>query len=172
MDATPAPTSLTGLDVEAYMRAALAEAEVAGLAGERPIGAVLVVRGAIVSRGHSCANAARSQLAHAETQALLQGGDALWEHYRDAVLVTTVEPCPMCLGATVMADVPHIVFALHDHNTGSRQIVETIPYVTRHIHTYLGGVLEADSRALIARFDPDLLRYIQPDSPSIEDATA
>jgi tRNA(adenine34) deaminase len=154
---------VTGLDLEAYMRAALAEAEAAGMAGERPIGAVLVIDGAIVSRGHARANAARSQLAHAEMRALLAGGDALWERYHDAVLFTTVEPCPMCLGATVMADVPHIVFALHDGNAGSRRIVETIPYVRRHIRTYLGGVLEAASRALFERFDPGTLAYIQQD---------
>lgn len=162
MDEALAALGLTGLDLARYMRAALAEAELAGLAGEYPIGAVLVVDGAIVSRGHARAQATRSQLAHAETQALLQGGEALWTQYQHAVLFTTVEPCPMCLGATVMADVPHIVFALPDSNAGSRRIVETIPYVQRHIRTYLGGVLEADSRALFARFHPDLLAYIQP----------
>ena len=66
----------------------------------------------------------------------------------------------MCLGATVMADVPHVVFALPDTVAGSRRIVETIPYVRRHIETYLGGVLEDESRALIGRFDPGLLAYI------------
>jgi tRNA(adenine34) deaminase len=163
MQSTHTPSALAGLDLEAYMRAALAEAEAAGLVGERPIGAVLVIDGTIVSRGHARANAMRSQLAHAETQALLQGGDALWERYHDALLFTTVEPCPMCLGATVMADVPHIVFALHDGNAGSRRIVESIPYVRRHIRTYLGGLLEVESRALFERFDRDTLAYIEQD---------
>jgi tRNA(adenine34) deaminase len=153
--------TLAGMDLEAYMRAALAEAEIAGLAGERPFGAVLVIRGTIVSRGRGCHQAKRSQLGHAELQALLGGGEALWERYREAVLFTTVEPCPMCLGATVMADVPHVVFALHDSVAGCRQIVETVSYVRRHIRTYLGGVLAADSRALFTRFDPDGLAYIE-----------
>ena len=68
-------------------------------------------RGAIVARGRARQRELHSQLAHAELQALLTGGEALWKRYERTVLFTTMEPCPMCLGATVMADVPHIVFA-------------------------------------------------------------
>ena len=145
---------VAALDLEALMREALVEAEAAGLAGEYPIGAILVIDGAIVARGRAGHEGKRSQLAHAEMQALLAGGEALWTGYERAVLFTTMEPCPMCLGATVMADVPHIVFASHDAVAGSRQIVETVPYVRRHIVTYLGGVLEDEARALMARLHP------------------
>jgi tRNA(Arg) A34 adenosine deaminase TadA len=98
---------------------------------------------------------------HAEMQALLQGGDPLWERYDDAVLVTTLEPCPMCLGATVMADVPHVGFALPDAVAGSQRLVDTIPYIRRHIRTYHGGVLEAEAAALFERFDPATLVYVR-----------
>jgi tRNA(adenine34) deaminase len=145
---------VAALDLEANMREALIEAEAAGLAGEYPIGAVLVIDGAIIARGRACHEGKRSQLAHAEMQALLTGGEALWTGYERAVLFTTMEPCPMCLGATVMADVPHIVFASHDAIVNSRQIVETVPYVRRHIVTYLGGVLEDEALALMARLHP------------------
>lgn len=72
----------------------------------------------------------------------------------------------MCPGAAVMADVPHIVFAgsvfaLADVNAGSGRIVETIPYVRRHIRTYHGGVLADEARALFERFDPAMLAYVQ-----------
>jgi tRNA(adenine34) deaminase len=142
------------------MREALHEAEAAGLAGELPIGAVLAVDGKIVARGHAQHQRHKSQLMHAELNALMHGGKALWEHYRDAIIFTTVEPCPMCLGAVVMADVPHIIFASHDEVVHSRQIVATNVYVRRHIHSYYGGVLENESQALIARFNPTMLRYI------------
>jgi len=148
--------ALAGLDIEAMMREALAEAEAAALEDELPIGSVLVIDGEIISRGRARHREARSQIMHAETQALLSGGDALLERCDRAVLFTTLEPCPMCLGAAVMADVPHIVFAAHDRLAGCPQIVETIPYVRRHIRTYLGGVLEAESLALIERFAPGL----------------
>src|SRR5919202_4766636 len=134
-DAAPLPGELAGLDVMAYMRDALVEAEAAGRAGEVPIGAVLVVDGVVVSRGRARRRATRSQLMHAEMQALLHGGDPLWERYDDAGLVTTLEPCPMCLGAIVMADVPHVVFALPDAVAGSQRLVDTVPYIRRHIRT-------------------------------------
>ena len=138
-------------DVVAFMREALVEAEAAGAAGELPIGAVLVVGGEVVSRGRSRQRQRRSQLAHAELDALLAGGEAAWTRHDDGVLFTTVEPCPMCLGAVVMADVPHVVFAADDPNAGVPAMLE-IPYVARHVATYRGGVLEDEARALIGRY--------------------
>jgi tRNA(adenine34) deaminase len=143
--------------VETMMRAALAEAEAAGEAGEYPIGAVVALDGEVVSRGRSRQRAARSQLAHAELEALQGGGELLWERHDDAVLFTTLEPCPLCLGAAVMADLPHIVFAHPDPAVQSALIVERIPYVASHIETYRGGVLRDESRSLFARYEPRLL---------------
>jgi tRNA(adenine34) deaminase len=143
--------------VEAMMRVALAEAEAAGEAGEYPIGAVIAVDGEVVSRGRSRQRELRSQLAHAELEALQRGGDPLWTRHDDAVLFTTVEPCPLCLGAAVMADVPHIVFAHPDPAVQSALIIERVPYVASHIDTYRGGVLRNESRALFERYEPGLL---------------
>ncbi len=91
-----APTIAT-LGLTAFMREALHEAEQAGEAGDLPIGAVLVIDEQIVSRGRSQQHTQHSQIAHAELNALLQGGQILWEHYERAMVFTTVEPCPMCL---------------------------------------------------------------------------
>lgn len=151
---------LAGLDLEHYMRAALAEAEAAGQAGELPIGAVVVLDGQIISRGRARHTERQSQLAHAELLALQAGGPLLFTDSDRAILFTSAEPCPLCLGAAVMADVPHIVFACHDQVVHSAETVSNNPYVRRHIQTYLGGVLEAESRAIIARYNPALLRYI------------
>jgi tRNA(adenine34) deaminase len=134
------------------MREALAEAEAAAAAGERPIGAVLVVGGEIVSRGRSRQNELRSQLAHAELEALQNGGEAVWSRYSEAVLFTTVEPCPLCLGAVVMADVPHVVFAYRDALVETNRLIEGSPYIARHLETYCGGLLESEARRLVARF--------------------
>lgn len=141
------------------MREALSEAEAAGEAGQLPIGAVLVLDGEIVSRGRNRHLERRTQLAHAELEALLEGGEAAWSRHEDCVLYTTVEPCPMCLGALVMADVPHVAFAAHDANAGIHHMGDSA-YVARHIRTYEGGILERDSLDLIARYDTELLAYI------------
>lgn len=89
---------IAALDLEFFMREALKEADAAGSAGEYPIGAVLTVEGKIISRGRARHNELRSQLAHAEMNALHLGGDTLWENFERAVLFTTLEPCPMCFG--------------------------------------------------------------------------
>jgi tRNA(adenine34) deaminase len=145
---------------EAMMHEALTEARAAGEAGEYPIGAVVAIDGRVISRGRSRQRELRSQLAHAELEALQRGGDELWERHDEAVLFTTVEPCPLCLGAAVMADVPHLVFAHEDPAVQSALILERVEDVRRHIKTYRGGVLRTESRALFERFEPRLLDWL------------
>jgi len=151
---------ISDLDLEKFMRIALEEAELAGQAGEIPIGAVVVIDDEIISRGRARHNEFKSQVRHAELNAILDGGESLWKDYPRAILITTVEPCPMCLGATVMADIPHIIFALHDNIGKSSLSIETNPYINRHIKTYFGGVLEDRSIELFKRYAPDDLDYI------------
>lgn len=151
---------VAALDLERWMREALREAEDAGEAGEYPIGAVVVIDGEVIARGRSRQLERRSQLAHAELDALLGAGEVLWDRHDESVLFTTLEPCPLCLGATVMADVPHIVFAHGDPAVQSREIVERVPYVGSHIETYHGGVLRDESRALFERYEPRMLKWL------------
>ncbi len=71
----------------------------------------------------------------------------------------------MCLGAAVMADIPHIIFAKHDKNVHSQLSVETNPYIRRHIKNYFGGVLEEESTKLLVRYSPRELKYIETGGP-------
>src|SRR5512143_1858264 len=155
---------LTGLDLEGFMREALIEARAAGEAGELPIGAVIVVDGKIIARGRARHKEYRNQIRHAEINALLCADDRLRTEYGRAILLTTVEPCPMCLGAAVMADIPHIIFAKHDQNVHSKLSVESNPYIRRHIRSYHGGVLEEESTQILAQFRPEDLRIIESGS--------
>ena len=152
---------IANIDLEKFMREALLEAESAGRAGELPIGAIIALDDEIISRGQARHQRAKSQLSHAELNALLNGGDRLWTDYKRAILFTTVEPCPMCLGAVVMADIPHVIFAKHDQVVHSRLSVETNPYIRRHIKTYFGGVLEIESTQILAQYKPQDLKYIE-----------
>jgi tRNA(adenine34) deaminase len=151
---------ISDLNLEKFMNSALEEAELAGQAGEIPIGAIVVIDNQVISRGRARHKEIKSQLSHAELNAMLDGGERLWKDYRKAILFTTVEPCPMCLGATVMADIPHIIFALHDNIGQSSLSIETNPYINRHIKTYFGGVLEDKSIELFKKYAPDDLEYI------------
>lgn len=143
------------------MREALAEADAAGQAGEFPIGAVLALDGEIIARGRARHGEYKSQLRHAELNALLDGGEKLWTDFRRAILFTTVEPCPMCLGAVVMADVPHVIYALNDSVVQSKITLEANPYIRRHIQSYFGGALEDESVRVIGRYNPKILKYMQ-----------
>ena len=153
--------ALENLDLEKFMHEALMEADAAGRAGELPIGAVLVLDGETISRGRAHHNEQKSQISHAELNALLAGGEKLWTDYKQAVLFTSVEPCPMCLGAVVMADVPHIIYALNDQVVHSKTTIESNPYVQRHIKSYYGGVLENESAKIFEKYRPKDLKHIQ-----------
>lgn len=155
---------LSHLNLAEFMREALQEAELAGQSGELPIGAVIVIDGEIIARGRACHNAMRSQLRHAELNAMLDGGERLWTDFKRAILFTTVEPCPLCLGAVVMADIPHVIFGMYDQIVHSNLIVEINPYVRRHIKSYYGGVLADASAAIFATYRPKELKYIQTGS--------
>lgn len=152
------------LDLEKFMREALIEADEAGKAGEYPIGAIVVLDGEIISRGRARHTESKSQIRHAELNALLAGGEQLWTDFRRAILFTTVEPCPMCLGAVVMADVPHIIFALNDAVVHSQKTLDANPYVRRHIKSYYGGVLENEAARIFGLYKPRDLKYIQTGS--------
>jgi tRNA(adenine34) deaminase len=145
---------------EKFMRAALELAEQAGMAGEMPIGAVVVYSGKIIGRGQASHAARYSEIAHAELNALLDAEKIISDHIHDnVILYTTLEPCVMCLGAVVMSDVDHIVFGAYDTNIHPESMLE-IPYVRRHIKTYLGGILADESLGLFKRFREKDLHYM------------
>ncbi len=142
------------LDHERFMREALREAELAGQAGELPIGAVLVHAGQVVGRDRARHKERQSKLAHAEMNLFYATQQYLFAHYRECVLYTTVEPCIMCLGTLVMLDIHHVVFALADHWINPAAMLQ-IQYVRRHIDHYVGGVFEEASLDLWATYRPE-----------------
>ena len=79
-------SEIENLDLEKFMCEALREAEAAGQAGEIPIGAVLMLDGEIISRGRAHHQEHKSQISHAELNALLNGGEKLWTDYERAIL--------------------------------------------------------------------------------------
>lgn len=91
------------------MDIAVAEAE-AGLAeGGIPIGAVLVVDGEVVGRGHNQRVQKNSPTLHGETAALENAGRLPAAVYRRATMYTTLSPCDMCSGAILLYEIPKVV---------------------------------------------------------------
>ena len=106
-------------DLEA-MQAALAEARLAGEAGEVPIGAVVIHEGAILARGQNRVLRDLDPTAHAEIVALRAAAAALG-NYRlpGCTLYVTLEPCAMCAGAMIHARIDRLVFAAADPKAGA-----------------------------------------------------
>jgi tRNA(adenine34) deaminase len=148
------------LDHEYFMKVALNEADQAGRSGERPIGAVIIHNNQIIGKGRAQHIIRESNVAHAEMNALLQAERYLYKHARDGcVIYTTVEPCVMCLGAIVMSNIRHIVYALGDKCIKPGEMLN-MDYVRRHIHDYLGGVLVEESIELWTKYRPQELPVV------------
>ncbi len=103
-----------------YMSEAVKEAQKAFEADEVPVGAVIVHKGRIIGRAHNQIKLLKDPTAHAEMIAITQAA-AYMENERlcDATAYVTIEPCPMCAGALVLARIKRLVFGAADPKTGA-----------------------------------------------------
>jgi tRNA(adenine34) deaminase len=103
-----------------FMREALLEADKAAQIGEVPIGALIVYEGQVIARAHNLKEISGDPTAHAEILAL-RSASQLKQAWRlnGATLYTTLEPCPMCAGAIVMARIRRLVYGANDPKAGS-----------------------------------------------------
>jgi tRNA(adenine34) deaminase len=104
------------------MREAIKEASAAGLAGEVPIGCVIVhdASGSIIGRGSNRRIRDSDPTAHAEIIALRNAGRERGDwRLIDCTLYVTLEPCPMCAGAIVNARIPRLVYGCPDPKAGA-----------------------------------------------------
>lgn len=102
-----------------YMRAALELARLAEVAGEVPVGAVVVKDGEIIGRGYNSPISRHDPSAHAEMQALRDAAQHIG-NYRltGCELFVTLEPCLMCAGAIMHARIKRLVYGASDFKTG------------------------------------------------------
>jgi tRNA(adenine34) deaminase len=138
-----------------FMREAIAEAEAAALAGEVPVGAVLVVDGEVVGRGRNSPVGAHDPSAHAEILALRDAGARLGTYrLTGATLYVTVEPCMMCVGAMVHARVGTLVYGAPEPKAGAIESTQRAHEHRALNHRFLviSGVLAAECRELLRAF--------------------
>lgn len=95
--------------MNAYLEAALEEARMGMAQGGIPIGAVLVMDGKIVGRGHNQRVQKGSAILHAEMACLENAGRLTASDYRRATLYSTLSPCDMCSGAVLLYGIPRVV---------------------------------------------------------------
>ena len=94
---------------DVFLTAALQEARTGLTEGGIPIGAVLVIDGKIVGRGHNRRVQKGSAVLHAEMDCLENAGRLRAEEYQRATLYSTLSPCDMCSGATLLYGIPSVV---------------------------------------------------------------
>ena len=104
---------------ERNMRYALREAERAAEAGEVPVGCVIVHEGQLIAKGHNQRETLQDPTAHAEVLAITAAAEALgsWR-LEGAQMYVTLEPCPMCAGAIILARVAEVYFGARDPKAG------------------------------------------------------
>ena len=139
---------------ETWMALALREARRGERAGEVPIGAVLVLEGAIIGTGFNRPIGARDPTAHAEILAL-RGAARRLENYRlvGSTLYVTLEPCVMCVGALMQARVAEVVFGASEPKFGAiASVLEADMLPGNHRFQVRSGVLEDECRALVSDF--------------------
>jgi len=141
---------------KAAMEVALAEARAAAAAGEIPIGAVILDgEGRTISRGRNRREELHDPTAHAEIVALRAAGEAVggWR-LGGCTLVVTLEPCPMCAGAAMMARVDRLVFGAWNEDygaAGSRWDLVRDRRLNHRVEV-IGGVLAEECGAMVREF--------------------
>jgi tRNA(adenine34) deaminase len=143
-----------------FMQIALEEARAAAIAGEVPVGAVLVrdTDGTIVARGANRTIRDCDPTAHAEVVVLREASRALG-NYRltGTTLYVTIEPCSMCAGAIIQARVPRVVYGCDDIKGGAvRSCFEVLSHPKlNHQVEVTSGVLATECAAVIQSFFAD-----------------
>ena len=140
---------------DAFMREALALAQLAWDLGEVPVGAVVVRHGEIIGRGFNRSITSNDPTTHAEIVALREAALTL-KNYRlaDCELYVTLEPCMMCVGAMLHARLTRVVFGAADPKTGACGSVIDLPAEKKlnHHATFEGGVLTGECSQLLKAF--------------------
>src|SRR5881628_3559693 len=111
--------------MDAFLEAAIAEAE-AGLAeGGIPIGSVLVHNNRIIGRGHNRRVQRLSAILHGEMDALENAGRQPAVVYRESVIYTTLSPCSMCSGAILLYGIPRVVIGENQTFLGEEELLRS-----------------------------------------------
>lgn len=144
------------LEYAVLMRLAIEQAHAAELAGEVPVGAIVVsAEGDVVGRGNNQVLRMNDPTAHAEIVALRAAGSVLG-NYRlpGCTLVCTLEPCAMCAGAILHARLARLIYATPDPKAGACGSVLSVlnhPALNHKVEL-ISGVLQDESSGMLSDF--------------------
>ncbi len=140
---------------ELWMEEALRQAQRALESGEVPVGAIVVCKGQIAGRGFNRNLLDGDPTAHAEMVALRQAAQALGNHrLLECEMYATLEPCPMCAGALVLARLRRLVYGADDPKAGAvRSVLQVLNHPRlNHAMQVQGGVLAGRCGEMLQAF--------------------
>jgi tRNA(adenine34) deaminase len=146
---------IRGMTAPSFMDLALETAEIAGKAGEVPVGCVIVRDGEIVATAGNRTLTDRDPTAHAELLAIRQATEILGsERLVDCDLYVTLEPCTMCAGAISLARIRRLYYGAADPKGGAVESgVRFFTQVTcHHVPEVYSAVGEREAAALLRDF--------------------
>lgn len=134
-----------------WMTLALEQARLGALAGEVPVGAVVVKDGTVIGRGHNRNVSDHDPSAHAEIIALRDAAKTLGNHRLEGcTLYVTLEPCAMCAGAICHARIQHLVFGATDPKAGAAgSVTDLFALPSLNHHTQVTAGVQADEAATL-----------------------
>lgn len=146
---------LTQEEKEGFMREALLEAKKAEIMGEVPIGAVVVLDGEIIGRGHNVRETSQDATTHAEMIAIRDANRHVksWR-LEKAQLFVTLEPCPMCSGGILLSRIDQVYYGAKDPKGGAAGSLMNLLQDMRFNHScYVEtGILEEECGSILTNF--------------------
>ena len=140
---------------EYYMKMAVQEATKAFDADEVPVGAVVVFDKKVSGRAHNQTVLLKDPTAHAEMLAITQACEAAGQgRLPGATVYVTLEPCPMCVGAMILARIERLVFGAREAKSGACGSIVHLMADGKWNHNFKieEGLLEFESAALLQEF--------------------
>ena len=141
--------------IEKYMRLALKQAQKAEKLDEVPIGAIIVLNGKVIAKGHNLTEKTQIATRHAEIIAIEKACKKLksWR-LENAEIFVTIEPCPMCAGAIANARIKKVYFGAYEPKSGSAESKFNVlgDSGLNHKVEFQGGILEKECREIIKNY--------------------
>lgn len=150
-----------------FMKAALKCAQKGLEEGEVPIGAVVVLDGNIISRGHNRRTKKQIATAHAEVEAIEKACKKLksWR-IPECEIYVTLEPCPMCMGAMLNARIKKVYFGAYEAKGRSLTDKLANANLVNHVIEVEGGVMEEECSSVLSNFFKQMRGRIK-ESPEV-----
>ncbi len=150
-----------------FMKAALKCAQKGLEEGEVPIGAVVVLDGNIISRGHNRRTKKQIATAHAEVEAIEKACKKLksWR-IPECEIYVTLEPCPMCMGAMLNARIKKVYFGAYEAKGRSLTDKLANANLVNHVIEVEGGVMEEECSSVLSNFFKQMRERIK-ESPEV-----